>query len=48
MEKKKRKELAKKKEAKVKQEKELAKAVYHQLVEAEKKAKVKKEVKKEK
>jgi hypothetical protein len=48
LEKKKRKELAKEKEAKVKQEKERAKAVYHQLVEAEKKAKVKKQVKKEK
>ncbi len=48
LEKKKRKELAKEKEVKIKQEKEQAKAVYHQLVEAEKKAKVKKEIKKEK
>ncbi len=48
LEKKKRKELAKEKEIKIKQEKEQAKAIYHQLVEAEKKAKVKKEIKKEK
>jgi hypothetical protein len=48
LEKKKRKELAKEKEVKIKQEKEQAKAIYHQLLEAEKKAKVKKEIKKEK
>jgi hypothetical protein len=48
LEKKKRKELTKEKEAKIKQEKDQAKAVYHQLVEAEKKAKVKKEIEKEK
>ncbi len=48
LEKKKRKELAKEKEIKIKQEKEQAKAVYHQLMVAEKKAKVKKEIKKEK
>jgi hypothetical protein len=34
--------LLREKEIKIKQEKEQAKAVYHQLVEAEKKAKVKK------
>jgi hypothetical protein len=43
---KKKKELAKEKEANVKQEDKRVKAVYHQLLEAEKKAKVKKEVKK--
>jgi hypothetical protein len=48
LEKKKRKELAKEKEAKIKQEKDQAKAFYHQLGEAEKKAKVKKEIKREK
>ncbi len=36
LEKKKKKELAKEKEAKIKQECERSKAVYHQLVEAEK------------
>jgi hypothetical protein len=46
LEKKKKKELAKEKEEKIKQEKELAKAVYRQSLEAEKK--VKKEIKKEK
>jgi hypothetical protein len=48
LEKKKKKELAKEKDEKIKQEKELDKAVYHQSLEAEKKAKVKKEIKKEK
>ncbi len=49
LEKKKTKELAKEKEAKIKQEREHSKAVYRQLVEAEKsERKVKKEVKKEK
>jgi hypothetical protein len=48
LEKKKKKELAKEKEEKIKQEKELAKAVYRQSLEAEKKVKVKKEIKKEK
>ena len=52
LEKKKRKELAKEKEKekelKIKQEKEQVKAVYRHLVEAEKSAKVKKEIKKEK
>jgi hypothetical protein len=48
LEKKKRKELAKEKELKIKQEKEQVKAVYRHLVEAEKSAKVKKEIKKEK
>ncbi len=48
LEKKKKKELAKEKDEKIKQEKELAKAVYRQSLEAEKKAKVKKEIKKEK
>ncbi len=48
LEKKKRKELAKEKDEKIKQEKELAKAIYHQSLEAEKKAKVKKAIKKEK
>ena len=48
LEKKKRKELAKEKEIKIKQEKERAKADYRRLVEAEKSAKVKKEIKKEK
>ncbi len=48
LEKKKKKELAKEKEEKIKQEKELAKAVYRQSLEAEKKVKVKKETKKEK
>jgi hypothetical protein len=46
---KKKKELAKEKEVQIKQENEHSKAVYHQLVEAEKsKRKAKKEVKKEK
>jgi hypothetical protein len=48
LEKKKRKELAKEKEIKIKQEKDQAKAVYRQLVDTEKKTKVKKEIKKEK
>jgi hypothetical protein len=49
LEKKKKKELAKEKEVWLKQEKERSKAVYHQLVEAEKRErKVKKEIKKEK
>jgi hypothetical protein len=48
LEKKKRKELAKEKENKIKQEKEQAKAIYRHLVKAEKSAKVKKEIKKEK
>jgi len=43
---KKKKELAREKEEKIKQEKEFAKAVYRQSLEAEKK--VKKEIKKEK
>jgi len=43
------KELAKEKEAKLKQERERSKAVYRQLVEAEKsERKIKKELKKEK
>jgi hypothetical protein len=46
---KKKKELAREKEAKIKQERELSKAVYRQLVEAEKsERKLKKEIKKEK
>jgi hypothetical protein len=49
LEKKRKKELAKEKEAQIKQARECSKAVYHQLVEAEKsERKVKKEVKKEK
>jgi hypothetical protein len=49
LEKKKKKELAKEKEAKIKQEREQSKAVYRQHVEAEKsERKVKKEIKKEK
>ncbi len=49
LEKKKKKELAKEKEAKIKQERECSKAVYRQLIEAEKsERKAKKEVKKEK
>jgi hypothetical protein len=48
LEKKKKKELAKEKDEKIKQEKELAKAVYRQSLETKKKAKVKKEIKKEK
>ncbi len=48
LEKKKKKELAKEKEEKIKQEKEFAKAIYRQSLEAEKKVKVKKEIKKEK
>jgi hypothetical protein len=49
LEKKKKKELAKEKEAKLKQERERSKAVYRQLVEAEKsERKIKKELKKEK
>ena len=49
LEKKKKKELAKEKEAKIKQEREQSKAVYRQLVEAKKsERKVKKEIKKEK
>jgi hypothetical protein len=49
LEKKKKKELAREKEAKIKQECEHSKAVYHQLLETEKsERKVKKEVKKEK
>jgi hypothetical protein len=49
LEKKKKKELAKEKEAKIKQEREQSKAVYRQLVEAEKsERKIKKEIKKEK
>jgi hypothetical protein len=48
LEKKKKKELAKEKDEKIKQEKELVKAVYRQSLETEKKAKVKKEIKKEK
>jgi hypothetical protein len=47
--KKKKKELAKEKEVRIKQESECSKAVYHQLVEAEKRErKAKKEIKKEK
>ncbi len=48
LEKKKKKELAREKEEKIKKEKELAEAVYRQSLEAEKKVKVKKEIKKEK
>jgi hypothetical protein len=49
LEKKKKKELAKEKEARAKQESKLSKAVYHRLLEAEKTdKKVKKEIKKEK
>ncbi len=48
LEKKKKKELAREKEEKIKQEKEFTKAVYHKSLEAERKVKVKKEIKKEK
>ncbi len=48
LEKKKRKELAREKEEKIKQEKEFARTVYHQSLEAERKTKIKKEIKKEK
>jgi hypothetical protein len=49
LEKKKKKELTKEKEARAKQESKLSKAVYHRLLEAEKtEKKVKKEIKKEK
>ena len=48
LEKKKKKELAREKEEKIKQEKEFAKAVYRQSLEAERKVKIKKEIKKEK
>ncbi len=48
LEMKKKKEHAKEKDKKIKQEKELAKAIYRQSLETEKKAKVKKEIKKEK
>jgi hypothetical protein len=48
LEKKKKKELAREKEEKIKQEKEFAKAVYRQSLEAESKVKIKKERKKEK
>ncbi len=48
LEKKKKKELAREREEKIKQEKDFATAVYRRLLETEKQAKVKKEKKKEK
>jgi hypothetical protein len=48
LEKKKKKKLAREKEEKIKQEKEFTKAVYCQSLEAERKVKIKKEIKKEK